>query len=259
MFTTIDRTWQQDCSYHASKHKMQVHASTATDIVFILVALACTSSAWPTTSFLIAICIWHRCFRRPTTRLPTRIELFQLCKTPAKPGLDDICAFCREHYVDRNPVELPCRHVYCTECIERWLDKDCLCPLCRRQLYCIPLTWALWFMDRAKLGIALGLLTSTTGWLGLISKGELKLSWCVTSKFALDLACGMILLLVLHGLEKPFADNWTLIWDDVYRTSLPWALFPLWNATMFSLCVLFVAVVYAVRTDFWLQKAVACP
>eukprot|EP01062_Namystynia_karyoxenos_P080663 TRINITY_DN8717_c0_g1_i1.p1 TRINITY_DN8717_c0_g1~~TRINITY_DN8717_c0_g1_i1.p1 ORF type:complete len:488 (+),score=148.55 TRINITY_DN8717_c0_g1_i1:74-1537(+) len=59
-------------------------------------------------------------------------------------GLDEVmrelkCTVCRELYED--PVQLPCGHLYCRECIMDSLDNSKRCPLCRapaRRLQCYP-------------------------------------------------------------------------------------------------------------------------
>ena len=43
-----------------------------------------------------------------------------------------ICSICAA--VLENPVELPCRHVFCSQCISRWLDTNHSCPNCRRNV-----------------------------------------------------------------------------------------------------------------------------
>lgn len=43
-----------------------------------------------------------------------------------------ICCICKNVFVE--PTETPCRHVFCTECISRWLDLRNTCPTCRSPL-----------------------------------------------------------------------------------------------------------------------------
>ena len=43
-----------------------------------------------------------------------------------------ICSICAG--VLENPVELPCRHVFCSPCISRWLDTNHSCPNCRTEV-----------------------------------------------------------------------------------------------------------------------------
>lgn len=43
-----------------------------------------------------------------------------------------ICCICTN--VFEEPMESPCQHVFCTECISRWLLLRNTCPTCRRPL-----------------------------------------------------------------------------------------------------------------------------
>lgn len=43
-----------------------------------------------------------------------------------------VCCICTNVLDD--PIESPCRHVFCTECITRWLDMRPTCPTCRQPL-----------------------------------------------------------------------------------------------------------------------------
>ena len=33
------------------------------------------------------------------------------------------------------PVTTPCGHVFCRDCLRRWLDHNCKCPMCRFSLF----------------------------------------------------------------------------------------------------------------------------
>ena len=44
---------------------------------------------------------------------------------------DDVCAVCRDDF--RNPVKLPCQHIYCEECIRLSLSDCNSCPYCKRE------------------------------------------------------------------------------------------------------------------------------
>lgn len=43
-----------------------------------------------------------------------------------------ICSICAG--VLEDPVELPCRHVFCSACISRWLNTKHSCPNCRKKV-----------------------------------------------------------------------------------------------------------------------------
>ena len=45
---------------------------------------------------------------------------------------DDECAICKRSLQD--PVQLPCRHVFCLSCITNWLDDHDVCPTCRHDV-----------------------------------------------------------------------------------------------------------------------------
>jgi hypothetical protein len=41
------------------------------------------------------------------------------------------CPICLDE-LSKNYVELPCKHIYCFECIDTWFGKNATCPLCRK-------------------------------------------------------------------------------------------------------------------------------
>ena len=43
-----------------------------------------------------------------------------------------VCCICANVFED--PTESPCRHVFCRECILRWLQEGNTCPICRSPL-----------------------------------------------------------------------------------------------------------------------------
>eukprot|EP00731_Ephydatia_muelleri_P023602 Em0015g1185a len=51
---------------------------------------------------------------------PTREELHHMGQT---------CPICQEDVCQ--PVMLQCRHIFCEDCVLRWLDRQSSCPLCR--------------------------------------------------------------------------------------------------------------------------------
>ena len=46
------------------------------------------------------------------------------------------CGICLQNYrTNRRVVRLPCGHVFCRDCVYRWLTKEsCTCPVCRVSL-----------------------------------------------------------------------------------------------------------------------------
>ncbi|XP_037570887.1 RING finger protein 151 isoform X2 [Dermacentor silvarum] len=48
-----------------------------------------------------------------------------------RPDEELICVIC--HSVLREPVECPCRHVFCRRCISEWVRKNNSCPVCRKR------------------------------------------------------------------------------------------------------------------------------
>eukprot|EP00958_Prasinococcus_capsulatus_P001985 scaffold179_cov368-Prasinococcus_capsulatus_cf.AAC.25 len=41
----------------------------------------------------------------------------------------DYCAICQGE--TQTPIMLKCSHIFCEECVSRWLEKEPTCPLCR--------------------------------------------------------------------------------------------------------------------------------
>lgn len=39
------------------------------------------------------------------------------------------CSICKDSF--KNPISLPCDHIFCDECISEWFEKENTCPLCR--------------------------------------------------------------------------------------------------------------------------------
>lgn len=55
------------------------------------------------------------------------IEAMQTVET--KEG--DECVICMEEYIDTVAKEMPCKHVFHGECVEKWLKINGSCPVCR--------------------------------------------------------------------------------------------------------------------------------
>ncbi|KAI5359236.1 putative Zinc finger, RING-type [Septoria linicola] len=51
-------------------------------------------------------------------------------------GANEDCSICYEELV--RPTRTACKHVFCLECLETWLQKHNTCPACRRRLYGYP-------------------------------------------------------------------------------------------------------------------------
>jgi hypothetical protein len=45
---------------------------------------------------------------------------------------NNMCIICHEDM--ESPLQLKCQHVYCSGCIENWLNHDNTCPLCRVEI-----------------------------------------------------------------------------------------------------------------------------
>jgi hypothetical protein len=61
-------------------------------------------------------------------------ELMKCFKTEIKDvDVQDVCPICLDDMDVNNAVESPCNHIFCRLCIEEWLKKSELCPVCK---YC---------------------------------------------------------------------------------------------------------------------------
>lgn len=60
----------------------------------------------------------------------------QKLKVPSEVSLeqDDVCIVCRQRMTIKNAKELPCRHCCHTHCLERWVRKQSVCPICNTDL-----------------------------------------------------------------------------------------------------------------------------
>lgn len=48
---------------------------------------------------------------------------------------DAVCCICLTKYVDNDDLrELPCNHFFHTECVDKWLNINALCPLCKKEV-----------------------------------------------------------------------------------------------------------------------------
>jgi len=50
-----------------------------------------------------------------------------------KSSKEDTCAICLENYTDE-ASELPCKHIFHTQCIHMWLKQRGICPVCRQPI-----------------------------------------------------------------------------------------------------------------------------
>lgn len=48
-------------------------------------------------------------------------------------GSEEVCAICFE--VHTSPVQTPCMHNFCRECLQSWGEESHTCPNCRTALY----------------------------------------------------------------------------------------------------------------------------
>jgi len=66
--------------------------------------------------------------------LPTRTEFLATGLAPVE-NTTDVCSICYSEM--DSPVELPCHHVFCRECITTWLKQPatCTCPMDRKTLF----------------------------------------------------------------------------------------------------------------------------
>ena len=55
------------------------------------------------------------------------------CKATVQEGDDSSCAICLNDFRTRAYVRrLPCDHVFCSKCLEKWTTQHCAtCPICR--------------------------------------------------------------------------------------------------------------------------------
>merc|ERR1711971_397311 len=56
-------------------------------------------------------------------------------------AIDFECTLCKRIFYE--PVTSTCGHVFCKECITRWLDHNPGCPICRRSLFHFINVWKL--------------------------------------------------------------------------------------------------------------------
>ncbi|XP_049272051.1 TNF receptor-associated factor 6 [Rhipicephalus sanguineus] len=69
--------------------------------------------------------------------MPTDLAVYSVENFEPRPPQELVCTVCRGVY--REPVECPCRHVFCSICIHGWLAYSASpgsgsCPLCRREM-----------------------------------------------------------------------------------------------------------------------------
>jgi hypothetical protein len=58
-----------------------------------------------------------------------------ICSAVTTEEVNDDCPVCQDR--PTNPVQLPCGHIFCYDCIARWLSTKGSCPLCRADI-CEP-------------------------------------------------------------------------------------------------------------------------
>lgn len=47
-----------------------------------------------------------------------------------KYATEEVCGICLE---SKNMVRTDCKHIYCDECLQKWMDRSNTCPLCRAE------------------------------------------------------------------------------------------------------------------------------
>ncbi|KAH3877383.1 E3 ubiquitin-protein ligase RNFT1-like [Dreissena polymorpha] len=63
---------------------------------------------------------------------------FSNTKFGEKPSAEEIksreenCPICQDDYQD--PVMLPCKHIFCENCVSIWFDREKTCPMCRAEI-----------------------------------------------------------------------------------------------------------------------------
>lgn len=67
----------------------------------------------------------------PSEELPADPLLYSVDNFDPRPSEELVCTVCRG--VFRQPVECPCRHVFCRSCIGQWLQLQTSCPVCRQE------------------------------------------------------------------------------------------------------------------------------
>ncbi|KAL1917935.1 uncharacterized protein VTP21DRAFT_3769 [Calcarisporiella thermophila] len=61
------------------------------------------------------------------------LPLVQISRDHVAKSLD--CSICQEHYgIGEEGLEMPCKHIYHSECIRQWLQRNGTCPVCRFSL-----------------------------------------------------------------------------------------------------------------------------
>ena len=66
------------------------------------------------------------------------VKLMQSARYGKTPSKDQIevsggnCSICQDTYND--PVMLHCRHIFCGDCVAKWLEKNTTCPMCRAKV-----------------------------------------------------------------------------------------------------------------------------
>ena len=67
------------------------------------------------------------------------VKLMQSSRYGKTPSEDQIkvsggnCSICQDTYHD--PAMLHCKHIFCGDCVAKWLEKNTTCPMCRAKVY----------------------------------------------------------------------------------------------------------------------------
>lgn len=87
---------------------------------------------------------WRRIPYDPN--VPPKSRYFWTLKPPQHElDPEDKCAHCQDDFID--PLELPCGHMFCTDCIKGLIEHEqTRCPLCNRPQFTMIEPWAVLFV-----------------------------------------------------------------------------------------------------------------
>ena len=94
-----------------------------------------TAILWMTTIPLLSIVCIYMSYRWISTKINRVLDkrksadMAQALKATTAP-IDEVCGVCMDDFA--KPMALPCRHIFCNECIRLALEKRPACPMCGR-------------------------------------------------------------------------------------------------------------------------------
>jgi len=88
---------------------------------------------------MLVFAIYHVCgYRRRVHMKALHIDMVAPLYCPTNLATNnecEICPICLESFESRGDLRRTvCGHVYCAECIQKWLIRMPVCPLCNRSL-----------------------------------------------------------------------------------------------------------------------------